>query len=424
MNGKIYLYRKFTGTAALLIISRCLAVISGVIYARYLGPEQFGLYSFVLAIITIATLPVIAGLPNLLVREIANFHLEKKWSLLIGVINWSRCYVLILSSIIIILISCTLYFGTFNTSLSNLLCIAILLIPLKGILSQQGAILNGFKQPIFAQLPTKIFAPSFRLLILFFFIWFNIELTGKMLINISILASLFAFFVSVYLLRKTCKLSVNKLAPEYTIKNWHASLLPFSFIAFISSFNTVLASLLLGWFADNESVAYFKVAIQGVALIAIGLSSINAVIRPNIASYYKQGELDKVQELLTRSVRLSVVVSLPIILTLMFYGDFLIRVLFSSEYIEAYPILVILCIGQLVNVLMGSVGLVLNMTGNEKSTVKSLLITVIVNVIFMVILLPVYGAIGAAIAVSVSMVLWNILMAIDVWKMTKLKTWL
>lgn len=40
-----------------------LTVIAGIVFARALGPEAFGRYSFVLSIITVAMLPVIAGLP-------------------------------------------------------------------------------------------------------------------------------------------------------------------------------------------------------------------------------------------------------------------------------------------------------------------------------------------------------------------------
>jgi O-antigen/teichoic acid export membrane protein len=79
MSQSISLYSKFIGAAGVILISRGLVMVSGIIYARYLGPEQFGLYSFALAIIAMATLPVIAGLPQLLVREIANYHLEKNW---------------------------------------------------------------------------------------------------------------------------------------------------------------------------------------------------------------------------------------------------------------------------------------------------------------------------------------------------------
>lgn len=424
MSKSIPLYRKFIGTAGLMLISRGLAMVAGIIYARYLGPEQFGLYSFVLAIIAMATLPVVAGLPHLLVREVAHFHLEKKWSLLTGVIKWSRVYVLMVSLIIILCMYSALHFDLFKSSVSSLLWVAVLLIPLRGMLTQQGAVLNGFRQPILAQLPLQIFAPALTLIILCFYIPTGADLTGSKLINISILASLFAFLVSVILLKKTIKSTAKTYTPKYTLKKWHTSLLPFTLMAFIGTLNTELASVLLGWWVDNESVAYFKVAMQGVALISLGLSSVNAVIMPNIARLYKKGDLNSTQVLLTKSVRLSVLISLPIIISLIIFGEFLIGLLFGKDYLEAFPILVILCFGQLVNVFMGSVGVVLNMTGNEKSTLKSLSITFILNLILLAILVPVYGGIGGAIAVSVSLVILNVLVVIDVWKLTGLKTWI
>lgn len=397
---------------------------TGVIFARYLGPEQFGLYSFVLAIIATATLPIIAGLPALMIREIANYQLEGEWALLTGVINWSRVYVLLLSLIVITCMYLGLYFDLFNTSVSSLLWFAVLLIPLRGLLTQQGAVLNGFRQPILAQLPVQIFKPALTLIILCFYVLSGVDLTGSKLINISILASLFAFFVSAILLNKTIKSTAKKYVPKYTIKNWHASLLPFTFIAFIATLNTELASLLLGWWVDNESVAYFKVAMQAIALIALGLTSVNAVIMPNVARFYKKGDLKATQALLTKSVRLSALVSLPIIFFLIIFGEFAISLLFGKDYLEAYPILVILCFGQLVNVLIGSVGLVLGMTGNEKSTLKVQFITLLLNLMLLVVLVPLYGGIGAAIATSVSIVCWNVLMAIDVWKKVQLRCWL
>jgi O-antigen/teichoic acid export membrane protein len=424
MSQSLPLYRKFTGAAGLMLIGRGLAMVSGIIYARYLGPEQFGLYSFALAIIAMATLPVMAGLPNLLVREIANFHLEGKWALLTGVINWSRAYVLVLSLIIIVCMYFALYFNFFNTSVSNLLWVAVLLIPLRGLLTQQGAVLNGFRQPILAQLPDKIFAPTLTLIILCLFIFFGVDLTGGKLINIAILASFFSFFVSAILLKRTVKAKAKKCAAKYSIKIWHTSLLPFTLMAFIGTLNTELASVLLGWLVDNESVGYFKVAMQAVALIALGLSSVNAVIMPNVARLYKEGDFNATQALLTKSVRLSTLVSLPIILFLIIFGEFAISLLFGKDYLGAYPILVILCFGQLVNVLMGSVGLVLSMTGNEKSALKSLSITLLLNLLLLATLVPLYGSIGAAIAVTTSLASWNVLMAIDVCRLTKLKTWI
>jgi O-antigen/teichoic acid export membrane protein len=195
-------------------------------------------------------------------------------------------------------------------------------------------------------------------------------------------------------------------------------------MAFISTLNTELASILVGWLVDLESVAYFKVAMQAVALISLGLTAINAVIMPDIARSYKESDINVTQSLLKKSVRISVIVSLPIIFILYFFGELLILTLFGREYLESYSILVILCIGQVVNVFMGSVGAVLYMTNNENSALKILLLSLIINILLLVILIPLYGAKGAACGISISMVVWNILMAYNVKKLTNLRTWL
>ncbi|WP_258546890.1 flippase [Psychromonas sp. B3M02] len=424
MSEPISLYRKFTGTAGVMIISRCLAMILGIIYARFLGPEQFGLYSFALSIIAMATLPAVAGLPNLLVREIAHFHLQEKWGLLKGVINWSRLYVVSISLIVMLIMSGALYFNFFESSVSDLLWVAIFLIPIKGLLIQQGAIFNGFRKPIFAQLPIQIFAPLMTLVVLSCYIFFYSELSAYHLLYISLLSAFSAFIISAFLIRKKLLVTLKDATTDYITKTWHKALLPFTLIAFIGALNTELASVFLGFLGDIESVAYFKVAMQGVALISLSLSAINMVIMPNVARLYKEGDLEATQMLLTKSVRLSCLVSLPIIFILVFFGDFLINLLFGSEYLKAYSILLVLCIGQTVNVLMGSVGLILNMTGNEMNGIKPFLFALILNLVFLLSFIPHYGVIGAAIAVSISTIFWNVYMAWEAFKVTGIKTWI
>jgi O-antigen/teichoic acid export membrane protein len=254
-----------------------------------------------------------------------------------------------------------------------------------------------------------------------FFVFNNNELTGGLVIKISIVASLLAFALSAWYLRKIIKQESQIAKPKYLIKQWHVSLTPFTLMVVIGTLNTELATVFLGWLDTTESVAFFKVAMQGMILIALGLNSINSVIMPQVARLYKQGDLKQTQKLLTHSVRLSSFVSLPIILVLIFFGQFAIDLLYGKEYLSAYTLLVILCVGQAVNVLMGSVGVVLNMTHNEKYSLRALLISLFISVLLLLVLIPIYSAIGAAIAVSAGMIIWNLLLAIDVYRLTGLK---
>lgn len=418
------LIKQFLGTASINLFSRGLALISGIIYARFLGPEQYGLYGFVISILALLTIPVIAGLPNLIVREVANFHLDKEWGYIAGIISWSRCYVLLISFLVILLTSIGLYFELFNTSISSMLFLGLFLIPLRGFLTQQGAVLNGFRKPVLAQTPLGVLAPLMTLGSLIICLLNDVHLTGVVLIKITIVASICAFILSACYLRLVVLKEVKKEKSKFKVFNWHKSLAPFTLMAIVGTLNTELASVFLGWLDTVESVAFFKVAMQGTALISLGLSSINTVIMPQVARCYKSGDLNKTQILLSRSVRLSCFISFPILITLVFFGEDIIGFLFGESYVYAYSLLVVLCIGQSVNVLMGSVGVVLYMTNNENYALKTLMISLLVLNILLFILIPTYSAIGAAVSVSIGLVLWNVLMAIDVYKLTGLKTWL
>ena len=74
----------------------------------------------------------------------------------------------------------------------------------------------------------------------------------------------------------------------------------------------------------------------------------------------------------------------------------------------------ILCIGQLVNASVGSVGVLLDMTGNEKDSAGAIGLGAGANVALNALLIPRYGVEGAAIATATSIVIRNILLSVRV----------
>ncbi len=418
------LISKFFGTAGLQIIGRGLTVILGIVLARTLGPEEFGRYSFILSLITIAVIPTVAGMPQLLVREIANAQLEKRWGELKGILRWALVYIIVASFLVMLALAFAIEAKWIRPEIGNLLWIGLLLIPIRGVLARQSAVLNGLQFPIWAQLPQGVLTSFFVLIIVGIILLLGFYVDAYLLIQIQIIASLIGLIFSAYIVYTKIPKEARSMAEEYNIKSWHKALLPFTLLAVITTMNNELASVFLGFLANEESVAYFKVAMQGVTFLALGLTAINTIIGPQIARYYHQGNMDATQELLTKSVRLSAVTSIPFALLLVLFGDWLVTLLFGKDYLSAVPIIAILCIGQIVNVLMGSVGLLLQMSSNEGSALKSLAITFIVNIMMLVLLIPSYQEIGAAISVSTSFVIWNVLMTVESFKFSRLKTWI
>lgn len=115
-------------------------------------------------------------------------------------------------------------------------------------------------------------------------------------------------------------------------------------------------------------------------------------------------------------------IALPIGLVLVYFGKPLIRLAFGEEFtIVSFVPLVLLVGGQLVNVFFGSVGQLLSMSGHEKDTLTGQIVALVVNVIACATLIPFYGVVGAALGVSISIIFWNIILGVLVFK--KLKIW-
>jgi len=74
----------------------------------------------------------------------------------------------------------------------------------------------------------------------------------------------------------------------------------------------------------------------------------------------------------------------------------------------AYTVMIILSGAQLVNIALGPVGLIAVMTQFEKQALKATIIRLVVNFLIIISLVPIYGINGAAIAIALSMLLWNI----------------
>jgi hypothetical protein len=75
---------------------------------------------------------------------------------------------------------------------------------------------------------------------------------------------------------------------------------------------------------------------------------------------------------------------------------------------------VILAIGQLTNVGFGSVGMLLAMSGHERFTVWAYVLALTATVISAALLIPHFQQVGAAIAVTIGLLLVNVATAIAV----------
>jgi O-antigen/teichoic acid export membrane protein len=172
---------------------------------------------------------------------------------------------------------------------------------------------------------------------------------------------------------------------------------------------------LLGIWANSAEVGVFGAATRVALLISFLLVTLNTIVAPKFAEFHATGDMDAMGKMARRSAALLTVLVSPLFLFMFVFSDWVMR-LFGAEFSAGGNILSILMVGQLVNVVCGSVGYLLMMSGNEKTYRNITISSALLQLLLVLILAPLMGGIGAAIAASTAMIAMNLASVLAVYK--------
>lgn len=407
------LVRGFVGTAGIKAAHGLLAFATSVVLAKALGSAALGVFSFVIAVAQMLATPGLLGIPGLAIREIAVANARKDFGRMRGFIRWAQGTIGLMSLGIAVVGGVLLVAFGDRLEPVKLACfwLGLLLIPLISLNALRGSMLRGLRKVVLGQLPEQVIRPLVLLCLLL-----ALPLLGRpvdspfVALAIHISAVTIAFLIGFALFFKYRPAELQTARPVSEGSVWLRSSIPFGLTALMQMINGKTDILMLGIFREDAEVGIYRVAIQVAALVVFGLQVVNAIQGPHIAHLYAKGDMQRLQKMITRSSQIVLMIALPTVLAIVVAGPTMIRIVFSPEFEASYLPLVIICVGQLVNASLGSVGWLLNMTGHEKDVTRSIFVGASVNVILNLLLTPRWGAVGAAIATAATLIVWNVIM--------------
>jgi O-antigen/teichoic acid export membrane protein len=160
------------------------------------------------------------------------------------------------------------------------------------------------------------------------------------------------------------------------------------------------------WFAPAQ-VGYYRIATQVAALIVFGLQALQSVMQPQIARLKRGGDIKGLQHDLTWTIRVLAAVQSPFMIALIVCPSFVVSV-FGADFVAAAPMLAVLAVGQSFSVLCGLNGPALNMSGFASVNAKISIWALMLVVLLLWPMTQIFGVLGAAIAVGISRVFWNV----------------
>ena len=169
-----------------------------------------------------------------------------------------------------------------------------------------------------------------------------------------------------------------------------------------------ISPLLIGLVADAESVALYAVAARLAMLIGFVYTASNFLVSHRLAKLHSRHDVDGIAVLIRLATRLSLLFGLPLFLAYVVLAKPLLS-LFGEGYERAWPALLILSFGQLVNVATGSVAFLQQMSGNEGSHLRNMLCSSAILLLATPPIAYAYGWLGASVVTCVAVATQNLL---------------
>ncbi len=180
--------------------------------------------------------------------------------------------------------------------------------------------------------------------------------------------------------------------------------------------------LMMGWFTNARDAGVYSIAFRLSMAVSLVLAAVNSIVAPKFAESYWNGGRENFVRIVRFSSRILFWTATPVVLVLMAYPAWLLN-LFGHEFGEGAGILRLLCIGQFVNAVSGSVGYLLIMTGGHAVFRNIMVVSAAAFLLLGLVLTPRMGGSGLALAATASMISWNIASAVYIKRTYNVRTW-
>lgn len=412
------LHRELLGRAVaggfLKVAATALAFIVTVVLARTMGPDNFGAYSYAIALVTLLAVPAQVGLPGVVVRVTAEAVALGKVATARSVWRWASSVAgglsALLVGLVVILVIC-IDLAPAGLSKKAMLS-TVLLVPIFALSNVRAAALRGLGHTVVSQAPEMIVRPLVMLLcVLIAVTLFPAPLSTELGIQSHVISAATALIFGVAYLWCVSPAEAAQHSPSQEERlAWLRSAAIFAALGFAQIGIQQIDILILGAYAGPTEVAQYRVATQSAALVAFGYHAVNMVVPPYIARLWAQTNLRQAWQLVALSGRISFLLGLPVFLAYLALGSQILNLAFGADFQGSLRPLLILSAAQLFNAAVGPVGVMLNMTGHERDTLRGVFAAAIVNVCLGFAVIPTFGLIGAALSSAMTIIVWNIIL--------------
>jgi O-antigen/teichoic acid export membrane protein len=396
---------------------RVLSFIGDIILARVLGASVFGLYSIGWTLFRILQMVIPLGLPQGVIKFIPEYQVNqspgKIKGLIISAFSLSLISGVILSALFYLLAPWLSIVVFHKSELTQILRFFSFIFPFCSLLSVASGITRSTLRMKYSVLLEDFGQPLVGLAIILLVI-----ISTGLTVHYAIFAETISFLITgllgLVIVRRLFKTSLSGYirADFSSIQTIIAYSIPTSFAGVFSIFVFWIDRLIVGALLSSTANGIYQVLSQLSMVFVILYAAFNAILGPIFANLFAEGSKGSLEAIFRVGTKWNFYLGIiPFIIYLLNSSDILFFV-FGPEYRQGWMCLIILAVGQLINCGTGSIGVLLMMTGHQRSWFWMTSISLLVNTIMCFFLVPKLGIIGAAISTSISVGGMNIIATI------------
>lgn len=399
-----------------LIISKALWYLYRLIMARFLGPEDYGLFSLAFSVFMISMLFSKLGIPRGVVHFVSTYIGHEEPSKIRGTIQSSFELTLPLSFIV-----AGILFGLAPT-ISNLILhepmtaplirIFAVAIPMQTFLKNITHVLKAYKRMDYFSIVANIFQPLMLVFISILLVYRGYDIIGMAVAYaISVLLSGVLGFYIVQ----------TKVFPIFGGNKvlQHKELMGFSLPLIGAEIGSLIHlhsdNFMLGWFANTGAadIGIYNAALPTAMLVQVFGTMFSTILFPVISTSLAGKDNKTAIDITSMSIRWTVAVALPATILILLFPGPILRIIFGPSYVQGQLVLSFIAVAVFIKaVLMPFRDHLLAQNKTFLILVNNFVVA-ITNILLNYFLIPSYGILGAGIAISISFALGSLLALLE-----------
>ena len=421
----VHMNKLVKGTGILVIFgiySYIINFLFKLIVARHYGSSDFGLFILAQTIFCILVLLAGLGVKESIVRYIPYYVTKNKKSVLSGYLTFifilPVIFSFILSFLLFIFAENVSVFFNFPAKFTLFLKLIAIVIPFSTFNGIIKKIFLAEHKPWHNAISYHFIENTVLLLGSCLIIYLNLPVVY--LIIVLLISILMSAIYNVLIYKIKIHLPIIK-TKTFLIKEWFNFSLPLFFTGVFAYIISWSDNLVIGKFLEPSQLGIYSICYSLAIFLVFFQTAFANLFVPLISSNYAKKKFENILFLFKHSAAWTFGLTFPFFLVILLFSKQILLVLYGSEFVSGYSVLIIISIGALINI---STGLNKEILLLYKKTKFIFLVNVCIatsNIMMNILLIPVLGIIGAAITSAASISAQNLVFLIKAKQYQKLK---